>query len=86
MKNALKTMNALNLPISSLDALVTSSEVKPKVSPQPYLRALELLRVKVNEAIYIGDRTTSEVKPAKEPGIHTVLVSKKKVKALGLTG
>ena len=79
--HALKTMNALNLPISCLDALVTSSEVEPKVSPQPYLRALELLSVKVNEAIYIGDRTTSEVKPAKELGILTVLVSKKTVRS-----
>lgn len=79
--HALKTMNALNLPINSLDALVTSSEVEPKVSPQPYLRALELLCVKVNEAIYIGDRTISEVKPAKELGILTVLVSKKTVRS-----
>jgi FMN phosphatase YigB (HAD superfamily) len=79
--HALKTMNFLNIPISSLDALVTSSEVEPKVSPEPYLRALDLLRVKVNEAIYIGDRTISEVKPAKELGIYTVLVSKKKGKS-----
>lgn len=60
---------------------MTSSEVEPKISPQPYLRALELLRVKVNEAIYVGDRIKAEVKPAKKLGILTVLVSKKQVKS-----
>lgn len=80
--HALNTMGALNLPISCLDALVTSSEVEPKISSRPYLRALALLQVTANEAISVGDRIDVDLKPAKELGIYTVLVSKKSVKSL----
>lgn len=80
--HALRTLTALSLPISCLDAFVTSSEIEPKISSRPYLRALALLQVTADEAISVGDRIDVDLKPAKELGIYTVLVSKKSVKSL----
>ncbi len=79
--HALKTMEALQLPPESVDALITSSDTEPKTSPKPYLKALEALGVKASEAIYMGDRVEEEVKPAKLLGMKTILVSESKVES-----
>ncbi|RLF10214.1 MAG: hypothetical protein DRJ98_06655 [Thermoprotei archaeon] len=77
--HALGTMGALKIPLDAVDALITSSEVEPKTSPKPYLRGLELLGVPAKETVYMGDRVEDEVKPAKELGMITVLVSNQEV-------
>jgi len=80
--HALKTMGALGIPLDAVDALVTSSDVaKPKIDPEPYLRGLQLLGVEAHEALYMGDRVEGEVKPAKELGMTTVLVSSQPVES-----
>ncbi len=77
--HALKTVGALGLPINCLDAFVTSSEVEPKISLQPYFRALEILQVTADQVLCVGDRVDVDLKPAKALGMYTVLVSKKRV-------
>jgi len=78
--HALRTMSALGIPLSVVDALVTSSDVaRPKIDPEPYLKGLQLLNVKAGEALYMGDRVEGEVKPAKELGMTTILVSPRPV-------
>ncbi|RLF09950.1 MAG: hypothetical protein DRJ69_03835 [Thermoprotei archaeon] len=74
--HALRTMEALGVPLNAVDALVTSSDVsRPKIDPEPYVKGLRLLSVEACEALYMGDRVEGEVKPAKELGMTTVLVS-----------
>ncbi|MCX8204741.1 MAG: HAD family hydrolase [Candidatus Nezhaarchaeota archaeon] len=80
--HALRTMGALSIPLSVVDALVTSSDVsRPKIDPEPYLKGLRLLGVEASEAVYMGDRVEGEVKPAKELGMITVLVSPQPVES-----
>jgi len=80
--HALRTMEALGIPLGAVDALVTSSDVaRPKIDPEPYLKGLQLLGVEASEALYMGDRVEGEVKPAKELGMTTVLVSSQPVES-----
>ncbi|MEM4699874.1 MAG: HAD family hydrolase [Candidatus Nezhaarchaeales archaeon] len=80
--HALKTMGALGIPLSAVDALVTSSDVRrPKTDPEPYLKGLRLLGVEASEVVYMGDRVEEEVRPAKELGMITVLVSPQPVES-----
>jgi putative hydrolase of the HAD superfamily len=69
-----KVLRALQLDESTFDAIVTSSDVRPKPSSQPFLLALDLLNCNRQSAIYVGDRDEAELRPAKELGIRTVLL------------
>lgn len=76
--HALNTLKALGVPLDAFDALITSSDVgEPKVSPEPYLKGLELIGARPSEAVYMGDRVEDEVKPAKQLGMITILVSER---------
>lgn len=79
--HALKTLKALNVPLDTLDALITSSEVEPKTSPEPYLKGLQTVGASPREVVYMGDRVEDEVKPAKLLGMITVLVSYEKIES-----
>ncbi len=80
--HALGTTKALGIPLDAVDALVTSSDVsRPKIDPEPYIKGLRLLGVEAREALYMGDRVEGEVKPAKELGMTTVLVSEKPIES-----
>ena len=69
-----KILEALQLGPSNFDVMVTSSEVEPKPSPEPFLAALKSLKCKRESAIYVGDRDEAELRPAKRLGIRTILL------------
>jgi putative hydrolase of the HAD superfamily len=69
-----KILKALQISPSNFDVTVTSSEVEPKPSPEPFLSALKLLRCRRESAIYVGDRDEAELRPAKTLGIRTILL------------
>jgi len=71
-----KILKALRIDPSVFDALVTSSDVRPKPSPEPFLLALKLLNCTTATAIYIGDRDEAELHPAKELRIRTILLDR----------
>jgi HAD superfamily hydrolase (TIGR01549 family) len=71
-----RIMRALKLDQSIFDAIVTSSDVRPKPFPDPFLRALDLLNCRRQSAIYVGDRDEAELHPAKELGIRTILLDR----------
>ena len=71
-----KVLKALQLSESTFDATVTSSDVRPKPSVEPFLLALKLLNCKAESAIYVGDRDEAELRPAKELGIKTILLDR----------
>jgi HAD superfamily hydrolase (TIGR01549 family) len=69
-----KALAALRCPTDAFDAVVTSSEVEPKPSLQPFRYTADLLRCRSDESLYVGDRVYQELKPAKEVGMKTVLI------------
>ena len=71
-----KVLRALQLDESTFDVTVTSSDVRPKPSAEPFLLALKLLRCRPESAIYVGDRDEAELRPAKELGIRTILLDR----------
>ena len=70
-----KILKALRLD-SAFEVIVTSSDAPPKPSTEPYLRALKLLNGDKARAIYVGDRDEAELYPAKQLGIHTILIDR----------
>lgn len=71
-----KILKALRLDSSAFDAIVTSSDVQPKPSPEPFLLAMRLMRCGQRTAVYVGDRDEAELHPAKEIGIRTILLDR----------
>ena len=71
-----KILKALQLDNAVFDVIVTSSDVKPKPSAEPYLLALRLLGCQPEHSVYVGDRDEAELHPAKQLGIRTVLVNR----------
>ncbi len=69
-----KALDALGCPFECFDAVVTSSEVEPKPSLQPFHYTVQLLGCGVEEVVYVGDRVSAELKPAKQAGVKTVLI------------
>lgn len=69
-----KALDALQCPVECFDAIVTSSEVEPKPSLQPFRYTAELLDCRYEEVLYVGDRVLNELKPAKQIGMKTVLI------------
>lgn len=72
-----KILKALGLDESLFDAVVTSSDARPKPSPEPFLQALKLTNCDKAGAIYVGDRDEAELHPAKILGIRTILLDRK---------
>ncbi len=71
-----KVLTTIKCPPEIFDAVLTSSEVDPKPSLQPFRYTADLLRCKPAEALYVGDRVYHELKPAKLVGMKTVLIGK----------
>jgi len=72
-----KILKALGLEQSLFDAVITSSEVRPKPSPEPFLEALRRTNCEKVDAVYVGDRDEAELRPAKMLGIRTILLDRK---------
>jgi len=71
-----KILEALQLDSSSFDTIITSSEVQPKPSREPFLLAMKSMSCRSENAIYVGDRDEAELRPAKEIGIRTILLDR----------
>ena len=73
-----KILDAIDLDPALFDTIVTSTEAQPKPSPEPYLLAIETQGCDRNETVYVGDREEAELRPARELGLKTILVSVEK--------
>ncbi|GAB6947974.1 HAD-IA family hydrolase [Vulcanisaeta sp. JCM 16161] len=51
-----------------------TSHVKPH--PEPFIRALQILNMRGNEAIYVGDRISTDVPGAKAVGMYTGIIDR----------
>ncbi|MCL4436924.1 MAG: HAD family hydrolase [Thaumarchaeota archaeon] len=69
-----KVLATIKCPSEIFDAVITSSEVDPKPSLQPFRYTAEQLGCKPSETLYVGDRVYHELKPAKLVGMKTVLI------------
>lgn len=70
-----KILDAINVEAVLFDTVITSTEAQPKPSPEPFLLAINKLACDRGEAVYVGDREEAELRPARELGLKTVLVS-----------
>ena len=70
-----KVFKALQIDLRIFDVLVTCDDADPKPTPSGYLKILEVLKLKPDEVVYVGDRWGVELEPAKRLGMKTVLIS-----------
>jgi HAD superfamily hydrolase (TIGR01509 family) len=73
-----KVLDAIGVEPTLFDTIVTSTEAQPKPSPQPFLLAIKSLRCERDDTVYVGDREEPELRPARELGLKTILVSVRK--------
>ncbi len=59
-----------------------TDRVKP--SPEPFLKALSVLHVLGNEAMYVGDRPSTDIPGARAAGMYTVLIDRGNLMRLDL--
>jgi HAD superfamily hydrolase (TIGR01549 family) len=74
--HVVKVLEALGLK-ADLFAYYVTLDVVQKIKPdaEPFLKAIELSGCPADECIYIGDSPTKDMRPAKEAGMRTVLVT-----------
>jgi putative hydrolase of the HAD superfamily len=64
------------------DAVIVSGAVnKRKPSPEIFKRALEILNVKPEEAVFVGDTLDADIKGAKQAGMKAVFLERRKQEA-----
>lgn len=73
-RNRINKDGMLNLFDMVIIAGDDTEQVKP--SPQPFLKALEIMKIKGNEALYVGDKPNSDIPGAKAVGMYTVLIDR----------
>ena len=71
-----KILNALELPPTLFDVIVTGTDTEPKPSHKPFLLALEQIGCDKAHTMYVGDREEAEIRPAHELGLKTVLIAR----------
>jgi putative hydrolase of the HAD superfamily len=71
-----RVLNAIGLSPEVFDVVVTSSEVEPKPSPHSFLLAMKRTNSDTSHTLYVGDRDEAELRPAKELGIWTILLTR----------
>lgn len=72
----LEVFQALGLSPDWLPLMVTEDMVHDiKPAAEPFLKAVELAGCLPEECLYIGDSPTKDMRPAKEVGMKTVLIS-----------
>jgi putative hydrolase of the HAD superfamily len=68
-----RLLHTLDLPADLFDAFVLSADLmRPKPRPEPFQRALGLLDVRADEAIFVGDAFDVDIVGAKALGMTTV--------------
>jgi len=75
-KNSIKeTLGALGLERNLFKVIITKEDVSTyKPSPEPFLKALSILKAKAEECVSIGDVDHSDIIPAKKLGVKTIFV------------
>lgn len=72
----LEVFEALGLSPTWLPLMVTEDMVQAiKPAAEPFLKAIELAGCSPTECLYVGDSPSKDMRPAKEVGMRTVLVS-----------
>jgi len=71
-----KALEAMGCPLEDFDLVVTSDDVEPKPSLEPFIYTVKLLGIRPEEVVYVGDRVLSELKPAKQVGMWTIRVDR----------
>ncbi len=74
---ASKVLDALALPPSLFDYIVTCEDADPKPSPAGYERIVAAAGCIPEQCIYVGDRAVAELRTAKIMGMFTVKVGGK---------
>ena len=74
----LKILAAIGLGAELFDAIITSSDAEPKPSHASFKLAMVKLGCTAGDTVYVGDRIDSELRPAHELGISTILVDRGK--------
>jgi len=70
-----KTLKTLGLKENLFKAIITREDVSTyKPSPEPFLKALDMLGAKAEECVSIGDVDESDIIPARELGMKTIFV------------
>lgn len=72
-----KVLKALGIPPEIFDMIVTCDDAEPKPMPDGYIKIVEVLKLRPDEVLYVGDRWRVELEPAKMLGMKTALVSSK---------
>jgi HAD superfamily hydrolase (TIGR01549 family) len=73
-----KILDAIGVEAALFDTIITSTEAQPKPSPEPFLLAIENLGCDREDAVYVGDREEAEIRPARQLGLKTVLLTSDK--------
>ncbi len=75
-KNSIdKTLKILGLEKNLFKAIITKEDVSAyKPSPEPFLKAMDMLGTKAEECVSIGDIDHSDIIPAKKLGMKTIFV------------
>ncbi|MCD6421632.1 MAG: HAD family hydrolase [Thaumarchaeota archaeon] len=72
-----KVLEALGVDSKVFDVIITCDDADPKPTIDGYLKILNLLNLKPEEVLYVGDRWRVELEPAKKLGMRTALVSRR---------
>jgi len=72
-----KVLEALGVSPEVFDVMITCDDADPKPTLEGYLKILDLLNLKPEEVLYVGDRWRVELEPAKKLGMRTALVSRR---------
>ena len=70
-----KILAAIGLGTEMFDAVVTSSDAEPKPSHASFKLAMTRLGCTPGHTVYVGHRIDSELRPAHELGITSILVA-----------
>lgn len=70
-----KTLKILGLEKNLFEVIITKEDISAyKPSPEPFLKAMNVLGVKAEECVSIGDVDHSDIIPAKKLGMKTIFV------------
>ena len=70
-----KTLKNLGIKQNIFEKIITKEDVfNYKPDPESFLKALQLLKLKPEECVSIGDKDVSDIIPAQKVGMKTILV------------
>jgi HAD superfamily hydrolase (TIGR01549 family) len=74
-KSLAETLKILGLEKAIFKAIITKEDtVHYKPNPEPFLKALKILKVKAEECVSIGDSENKDIIPPRKLGMKTIMV------------